>query len=98
MPFSKPHTLQQNREPAGEASETRPQAGWHPPRLRPVELQLEELEAAATEDEVAAPPPATGERSARRRPVRGPQPAHLPRERVVLPSPSACLCCGGRLS
>jgi hypothetical protein len=56
------------------------------------ELQLEEQEAAATEDEVAAPPPATGERSVRRRPVRGPLPAHLPRERVVLPSPSACPC------
>ncbi|MFZ4851030.1 MAG: IS66 family transposase [Caldilinea sp.] len=66
--------------------------------LDQMELQLEELEAAATEDEVAAPPPTTGERSARRRPVRGPLPAHLPRERVVLPSPSACPCCGGRLS
>lgn len=67
--------------------------------LDQMELQLEELEAAASEDEAAAPPPATGERrSARRRPVRGPLPAHLPRERVVLPSPSACPCCGGRLS
>ncbi len=47
---------------------------------------------------MAAPPPTTGERSARRRPVRGPLPAHLPRGRVVLPSPSACPCCGGRLS
>src|SRR3712207_5610023 len=27
----------------------------------------------------------------------GPLPAHLPRERVVLPAPSACPCCGGRL-
>jgi transposase len=66
--------------------------------LDQMELQLEELEAAATEDEAAAPVPATGERSPRRRPVRGPLPAHLPRERVVLPSPSACPCCGGRLS
>ena len=66
--------------------------------LDQMELQLEELEAAASEDEAAAPPPASGERSARRRPVRGPLPAHLPRERVVLRSPSACPCCGGRLS
>jgi transposase len=27
--------------------------------------------------------------------VRKPFPAHLPRERVVLPAPTACLCCGG---
>jgi transposase len=65
--------------------------------LDQMELQLEEMEAAASEDEAAAPAPAIGERS-RRRPVRGPLPAHLPRERVVLPSPSACPCCGGRLS
>jgi len=65
--------------------------------LDQMELQLEELEAAASEDDAAAPAPTTGERS-RRRPVRGPLPAHLSRERVVLPSPSACLCCGGRLS
>ena len=30
-------------------------------------------------------------------PARRPLPEHLPRERVVLPSPSACSCCGGRL-
>lgn len=34
----------------------------------------------------------------RRRPVRGPLPEHLPRERVVVPSPTACPCCGGRLA
>src|ERR1700757_678968 len=34
----------------------------------------------------------------RRRPVRGPLPAHLPRERVVIPGPTACPCCGGALS
>ena len=27
-----------------------------------------------------------------------PFPAHLPRERVVIPGPSACPCCGGRLA
>jgi transposase len=30
--------------------------------------------------------------------VRAPLPAHLPRDRVVLPGPTACPCCGGRLS
>ena len=35
----------------------------------------------------------------RRRPSRKPFPAHLPRERVVVPGPTACACCGGaRLS
>ena len=34
----------------------------------------------------------------RRKPVRGPLPAHLPRERVVLPGPTACPCCGGALA
>jgi transposase len=33
----------------------------------------------------------------RRRPARRPLPEHLPRERVVYPSPSACPCCGGAL-
>ena len=66
--------------------------------LDQMELQIEELEAAASEDEAAVTAPAAGERGARRRPVRGPLPAHLPRERVVLPGPTACPCCGGRLS
>lgn len=35
---------------------------------------------------------------ARAKPVRAPLPAHLPRERVVLPGPSACACCGGKLA
>ena len=48
-------------------------------------------------DAAVAPAPATGEWSLRR-PVRGPLPAHLPRQLVVLPSPSACSCCGGRPS
>src|SRR5947209_18998123 len=34
----------------------------------------------------------------RGQPVRAPLPAHLPREQVVLPSPTACPCCGGKLS
>jgi transposase len=44
--------------------------------LDQLELTLEELETAATEDEL-----------------------HLPRERVIVPEPVACACCGGaRLS
>ena len=34
----------------------------------------------------------------RRKPVRAPLPAHLPRERVVIPGPTACPCCGGKLA
>jgi transposase len=64
-----------------------------------LELQLEELEASA-EDAAAEPMVAdtTAVRSfTRKRPVRAPLPAPLPRERVVVPGPSACLCCGGKL-
>ena len=69
--------------------------------LDQLELQLEELEAAAAEDEAKVEPAGgdTAVRSfTRRRPVRAPLPAHLPRERVVLPGPSACPCCGGKLA
>jgi transposase len=62
-----------------------------------MELQLEELEAAAAEDAIAAEKAAvtTSVRAfARRKPARKPLPAHLPRERVVVPSPQACACCG----
>ena len=31
----------------------------------------------------------------RRKPARRPFPEHLPRERVVVPAPTACRCCGG---
>jgi transposase len=69
--------------------------------LDQLEMQLEELETAATEDEVAAD--ATSDKTTvrpftRAKPVRGPLPAHLPRERVVLPSPTSCPCCGGKLA
>ena len=68
--------------------------------LDQLELQLEELEASATEDELAA---AGQDRTVvpsftRRKPVRAPFPAHLPRERVVIPAPAACPCCGGKLA
>jgi transposase len=66
-----------------------------------MELELEELEASASQDEIAAEMAAKlrGTASvpahARRKPVKKPFPEHLPRERVVEPSPKACLCCGG---
>jgi transposase len=62
-----------------------------------MELQLEELEAAATEDELAAAKAAatTPVRAfTRKKPARKPFPAHLPRERVVVPGPTTCSCCG----
>jgi transposase len=71
--------------------------------LDQMELQLEELEAAATEDELQAEKDAarttTVAAFVRKRPARKPLPEHLPRERVVLAGPTACKCCGGaRLS
>src|ERR1700712_4237030 len=68
--------------------------------LDQLEMQLEELETAAAEDEVAAAAPGntTVRPFTRAKPMRAPLPAHLPRERVVLPSPTSCPCCGGTLS
>jgi len=69
--------------------------------LDQLEMQLEELEAAAAEDQVAAdaaPDKTIVRPFTRAKPVRGPLPAHLPRERVVLPSPASCPCCGGKLA
>jgi transposase len=71
--------------------------------LDQLELQLEDLEASATEDELAAEQAAarTTEVAAfvRKRPSRKAFPEHLPRERVIVPGPTACPCCGGtRLS
>jgi hypothetical protein len=69
--------------------------------LDQMELQLEELEAAEAEDELAAEKAAAATDDTtqvrafmRKRPARKPFPAHLPRERVIVPSPTACACCG----
>jgi len=66
--------------------------------LEQMELQLEDLEAAATEDELAAEKAAarteTVKSFERRRPSRKPFPEHLPRERVVIAAPENCPCCG----
>jgi transposase len=70
--------------------------------LDQLEMQLEELETAAAEDEAKAASLSPGTTNVRpftrAKPVRAPLPAHLPRERVVLPSPSSCPCCGGKLA
>ena len=61
-------------------------------------FELEELEGTATEDELAAEMAAAKTTSVtgfqRNRPARKPFPEHLPRERVVVPGPTACTCCG----
>jgi hypothetical protein len=68
--------------------------------LEHMELQLEELEATATEDELAAEKAAaktqTVESFQRKWPSRKPFPNHLPRERIVIPAPEKCPCCGSR--
>jgi transposase len=64
-----------------------------------MELAFEELEASATEDELAAEAAAAKTTHVaaftRQRPARKPFPEHLPRERVVEPAPTTCACCGG---
>ena len=63
-------------------------------------LQFEELQASATEDELAAERAAAKVTSVvgftRQRPERNTFPEHLPRERVVINPPAACDCCGGK--
>jgi transposase len=67
--------------------------------LDQIELRFEELESSATEDEIAAEmavaKTTTVAAFTRKRPARKPFPEHLPRERVIVPGPTACLCCGG---
>ena len=66
--------------------------------MNQLELQLEEMEAAAAEDEAdaekAAAKTTTVRSFQRRRPKRKPFPEHLPRERVVVEAPASCGCCG----
>src|SRR5271169_4646397 len=70
--------------------------------LDQIELRFEELESSATEDEIAAEMAVakltTVAAFTRKRPARKPFPEHLPRQRAIVPGPTACLCCGsGRL-
>ena len=85
--------LKLNRERFGPRSERTARL------LDQLELQLEELEASASEDELAAEQAAAKTTRVasfeRRKPSRQPLPAHLPRERVVEPAPTSCASCGG---
>ncbi|WFR97733.1 IS66 family transposase [Rhizobium tumorigenes] len=80
------------REQYGQSSERRARL------IDQMELQLEELEADATEDEIAADRVAAKITNVsafeRRRPARKPFPEHLPRERMIIEAPSTCTCCG----
>src|SRR5476649_936719 len=62
-------------------------------------LTFEELDASATEDELAAEAAVAKTTSVRgftrTRSERNTFPDHLPRERVVIDPPTACECCGG---
>src|SRR5579863_10212438 len=62
-------------------------------------LDFEELQASATEDELAAEKAVARTTAVagftRKRPERNTFPDHLPRERVVIDPPTACECCGG---
>src|SRR6201988_864491 len=62
-------------------------------------LTFEELEASATEDELAAEKAVAKTTTVagftRKRAERNTFPDHLPRERVVIDPPTACACCGG---
>jgi transposase len=65
-----------------------------------MELTFEELEAAATQDEIAAEQAVAKTTTVagftKLRPAeRNTFPEHLPRERVVIEPPTACECCGG---
>ena len=67
------------------------------------QLELADLEEDAAEAEAAAQVAAERAKAEtldvrpfeRRRPARRPLPEQLPRERIVHPAPTSCLCCGG---
>jgi transposase len=74
--------------------------------LEQLELRLTEIEEDASEAEAKAQLAAATAAAVaklqvqafeRRKPARRPLPEHLPRERIVYPSPSVCPCCGGML-
>lgn len=86
-----------NRESKGQSSE-------RAKRLTDqLELELEDAEATATEDdllaEIAVAKTINVAGFTRKKPSRKPFPEHLPRTRIVHPTPTSCACCGGtRLS
>jgi transposase len=76
------------------------QSSEHGSKIGQFELALEDIEetigaAEATAEKEAAK--TTVAAFERRKPARRPLPDHLPRERHVYPSLSACACCGGKL-
>jgi transposase len=83
------------------------QSSEHGALLDQLELQLADLEEDASQAETAARMASAAATPTsetitvalfeRCRPARRPLPEHLPRERVVYPSPAACPCCGGAL-
>jgi transposase len=71
--------------------------------LEQMEFELEDLEATASEDEHLAQTATDNASSVRpfmrKKPSRKPFADHLPRERILVPGPTACPCCGSsRLS
>jgi len=72
--------------------------------LDQMEFELADLVATASEDDLAAEADASAGGTpvaafTRKRPSRKPFPEHLPRERIVVPGPTSCACCGStRLS
>jgi hypothetical protein len=93
----KPQIEKLNRDRYGPRSE---RTAW---LLDKLEMTLEELEASVTEEGLAAEMAAAKTMRVasftRKRPSRKPFPEHLPRERLIVPGPTACACCGGsRLS
>ena len=82
------------REQFGQASERGKRL------IDQLELQLAELEETAAEDEATAEAAKAKAGTivaahVRHKPARRPLPEHLPRERVVVPPPTTCRCCGG---
>ena len=85
------------------------QERWGPSSERSIhlidqlEMQLEDVVTAATEDELAAEMALAKARAsgitiagvARRKPGRGPFPDQYPRHRIVVPAPKTCSCCNG---
>jgi transposase len=63
--------------------------------LDQLELQLEELAAAAGEDAAASETTGIPAQGFTRPKTRRNFPAHLPRKRIVHPAPACCPCCGG---
>ena len=90
---SRPQIEKLKRELYGQRSERTARL------VEQLELELEDLIAAATEDELAAQAAAAKTSQVRpfvrKRPVRKPWPEDIERERVVIEAPTAFSCCGG---